>query len=465
MFDTLADKLQSTLGDLRGRGTLDEETISRAMREVRLALLEADVNFNVVREFVAHVRERATGQDVQKSLTPGQQVVKIVHEELTALMGAGSSQLAFSPRPPTTVLLAGLQGSGKTTAAGKLALLLQKDGRLPALVAADLQRPAAIDQLIQLGNQVGVPVYAEERRDPVKAVREGIDRARAEERDVVILDTAGRLHIDEPLMEELAAVRREAKPTNVLLVLDAMTGQEAVNVAQAFQERIDFDGVLMTKLDGDARGGAALSVKAVTGRPIKLASVGEKLDALEWFHPDRMAGRILGMGDVLTLIERAEAAVADDEKEELERRMLAGEFSFDDFLKSYKMLRRMGPLQGVLKLIPGLGKQLEGLDQVDERELARVEAIILSMTPHERRVPHVIDASRRRRIAAGSGTSVQQVNQLIEARKQMAKMMKMMGSGKLPALPGTGAPVANGKPRPSATRKSSSKRKKKAKKR
>ena len=458
MFDALSDKLQSALGDLRGRGVLDEEAISRAMREVRLALLEADVNLEIAREFVAHVRERALGQDVLKSLTPGQQVVKIVHDELTALMGSGSSQLAFSPRPPTTILLAGLQGSGKTTAAGKLALLLQKDGKKPALVAADLQRPAAIEQLVQLGAQVGVPVYAEERSDPVKAVRDGIERAKADGRDVVILDTAGRLHVDEALMEELAAVRREAKPTNVLLVLDAMTGQEAVNVAKAFQERIDFDGVLMTKLDGDARGGAALSVKHVTGRPIKLASVGEKLDALEWFHPDRMASRILGMGDVLTLIERAEAAVDGDEKEELERRMMKGEFSFDDFLKSYKMLRRMGPLQGVLKMIPGLGKQMEGIDQVDERQLARVEAIILSMTPHERRVPHVIDGSRRKRIAAGSGSTVTQVNQLLEARKQMAKMMKMMGSGKMPQIPG----AAPAKPRPSATRKASSKRKKKA---
>jgi signal recognition particle subunit SRP54 len=466
MFDTLSDKLQSALGDLRGRGTLDDETISRAMREVRLALLEADVNFEVVKQFVGQVRERALGQDVQKSLTPGQQVVKIVHDELTELMGSGSSKLAFSPRPPTTILLAGLQGSGKTTAAGKLALLLQKDGKRPALVAADLQRPAAIEQLIQLGTQVGVPVYADERADPVKAVRDGIERAKADDRDVVILDTAGRLQIDEPLMEELAAIRREAKPTNVLLVLDAMTGQEAVNVAQAFQERVEFDGVVMTKLDGDARGGAALSVKAITGKPIKLASVGEKLDQLEWFHPDRMASRILGMGDVLTLIERAEAAGADEDTEELERRMMKGEFSFDDFLKSYKMLRKMGPLQGVLKMIPGLGKQLDGLDQVNDKELGRVEAIILSMTPHERRVPHVIDGSRRKRIAAGSGTTVTQVNQLIEARKQMAKMMKSMGSGKMPQIPNMGGaqmPAMNGKPRPSATRKSSSKRKKKAK--
>ena len=326
LFDTLADKLQSALGDLRGRGVLDDEAVSRAMREVRLALLEADVNFDVVRQFVAQVRERAVGEDVRKSLTPGQQVVKIVHEELTELMGSGDSRLAFSPRPPTTILLAGLQGSGKTTAAAKLALLLRNEGRKPALVAADLQRPAAIDQLVQLGAQVGVPVYAEERGDPVEAVRAGIERAREDGRDVVVLDTAGRLHVDEALMEELAAVRREAKPTNVLLVLDAMTGQEAVNVARAFQERIDFDGVLMTKLDGDARGGAALSVRAVTGRPIKLASVGEKLDALEWFHADRMASRILGMGDVLTLIERAEAAIEEEEKDELEQRMMKGEF-------------------------------------------------------------------------------------------------------------------------------------------
>jgi signal recognition particle subunit SRP54 len=461
MFDALTEKLQSALGDLRGRGILDEEAVSRAMREVRLALLEADVNFGVVKEFVAHVRERALGEDVRKSLTPGQQVVKIVHEELTELLGSSDSRLAFSPRPPTTILLAGLQGSGKTTAAAKLARLLREEGKRPALVAADLQRPAAIDQLRQLGAELDVPVYAEERRDPVKAVRDGIERATTDGRDVVILDTAGRLHVDEPLMEELAAVRNEAKPTNVLLVLDAMTGQEAVNVAQAFQERIDFDGVVLTKLDGDARGGAALSVRAVTGRPIKLASTGEKLDALEWFHPDRMASRILGMGDVLTLIERAEAAIEEDEKEELEKRMLKGEFSFDDFLQSYKMLRRMGPLQGVLKMIPGLGKQLEGLDDVDERQLKRVEGMILSMTPHERRVPHVIDGSRRQRIAAGSGTTVAQVNQLLESRKQMAKMMKLMGSGKMPGVP----TMPGAKPKPSATRKASSKRKKKKAKR
>src|SRR6476620_6299961 len=463
MFDALSEKLQSALGDLRGRGVLDDEAISRAMREVRLALLEADVNFGVVKEFVARVRGRALGEDVQKSLSPGQQVVKIVHEELTELLGSSDSRLAFSQRPPTTILLAGLQGSGKTTAAGKLALLLSKEGKKPALVAADLQRPAAIDQLVQLGEQVGVPVYASERSDPVKAVHDGVEQANVDGRDVVILDTAGRLHVDEELMEELAAVRREAKPTNVLLVLDAMTGQEAVNVAQAFQERIDFDGVVLTKLDGDARGGAALSVKAVTGKPIKLVSVGEKVDQLEYFHPDRMASRILGMGDVLSLIEKDEAAVEEDEREELERRMMQGEFTFDDFLKSYKMLRRMGPLQGVMKLIPGLGNQLEGLDQVDEKQLARVEAVILSMTPRERALPHVIDSSRRQRIARGSGTDVQKVNQLLEARKQMAKVMKQMKSGKMPALPGLEAPGAPNGARAATARKTKSKRKKKKK--
>jgi signal recognition particle subunit SRP54 len=456
VFDTLSDRLQVALGDLRKQGKLDDEAISSAMREIRLALLEADVNFQVVKDFVGRVRERASGEEVLKSLTPGQQVVKIVHEELTALMGSGDSRLAFTGRPPTVILLAGLQGSGKTTAAAKLALLLRKEGKQPELVAADLQRPAAIDQLEQLGRQIQVPVHSAERSDPVKATREGIASA---EGDVVIVDTAGRLHIDEPLMEELAAVRNEAKPTNVLLVLDAMTGQEAVSVAQAFQERVDFDGVVLTKLDGDARGGAALSVKAVTGKPIKLVSVGEKVDQLEYFHPDRMASRILGMGDVLSLIEKAEAAVEEDEREELERRMLKGEFSFDDFLKSYKMLRRMGPLQGVLKLIPGLGNQLEGLDQVDEKQLARVEGIILSMTPRERALPHIIDVSRRQRIARGSGSDLQQVNQLLEARKQMAKVMKQMQGGKMPSLAGLQAP-ANGE-RAATARKTKSKRKKK----
>jgi signal recognition particle subunit SRP54 len=434
MFDTLSDKLQHALGDLRSRGKLDEEAISRAMREIRLALLEADVNLVVVKQFVAAVKERALGQDVTRSLTPGQQVVKIVHEELTELMGAGSSRLAFSGTSPTVILLAGLQGSGKTTAAAKLALLLRKEGKKPGLVAADLQRPAAIDQLEQLGRQIQIPVYREDTKDPVVAARKGLQRAQADDRDVVIVDTAGRLHVDEPLMEELASVRKATRPTNVLLVLDAMTGQEAVTVATAFQERIDFDGVVLTKLDGDARGGAALSVKAVTGKPVKLASVGEKVDQLEWFHPDRMASRILGMGDVLTLIEKAEAAVEADDQAELEKRMLAGEFSFDDFLASMRMLKKMGPLQGVLKMIPGLGKQLQGVD-VDEKQMARVEAIVLSMTAAERRMPHLINGSRRLRIAEGSGQTIQDVNKLLSARKQMEKMMKQMGKGKMPTFP------------------------------
>ena len=376
-------------------------------------------------------------------------------------MGAGDSRLALAGRPPTVILLAGLQGSGKTTAAAKLALLLRKEGRKPGLVAADLQRPAAIDQLEQLGRELQVPVFSEERADPVAAAAQGLERARAEGLDTVILDTAGRLHVDEALMDELAAVRDATRPTNVLLVLDAMTGQDAVRVAEAFAERVAFDGVVLTKLDGDARGGAALSVKAVTGKPIKLASVGERLDQLEYFHPDRMASRILGMGDVLSLIEKAEAAVEDDERVEMERRMMQGEFTFDDFLRSYKMLRRMGPLQGILKMIPGLGKQLEGIDDVDEKQLGRVEAIVLSMTPKERRLPHVIDGSRRKRIAAGSGTTVEQVNQLLEARKQMAKMMKQLGKGKMPALPGQ--PQGQNGPTRSATKKKKSKRKKKPK--
>jgi signal recognition particle subunit SRP54 len=432
VFDALSDRLQAALHDVRGRGKLDEESISRAMREIRLALLEADVNFKVVKDFVARVRERALGADVTKSLTPGQEVVRIVHEELTALMGSGGSKLAFASRPPTVILLAGLQGSGKTTTAAKLALLLRKEGHSPALVAADLARPAAVDQLEQLGRELQIPVFTAE--DPVTAVTSGIDQARSQGKDVVILDTAGRLHVDEALMEELAAVRNASKPTNVLLVLDAMTGQEAVSVAEAFQERVAFDGVVLTKLDGDARGGAALSVKAVTGKPIKLASIGEKLDQIEYFHPDRMASRILGMGDVLTLIEKAEQAADEDEQARLEQQFMAGEFTFDDFLASYKMLRRMGPLKGVLSMLPGVGKQLQGID-VNEKDMGRVEAIVLSMTPQERRLPHVIDGSRRKRIAAGSGTSVQQVNQLLSARKQMQKMMKQMKKGKMPGLP------------------------------
>jgi signal recognition particle subunit SRP54 len=444
MFDSLSDRLQGVLGDLRKRGALDEEQVAKAMREIRLALLEADVNLEVVREFVAQVRERALGQDVLKSLTPGQQVVKIVHEELTELMGAGASGLAFAGRAPTVILLAGLQGSGKTTAAAKLALFLRKEKKKPFLVAADLQRPAAIDQLDQLGEQIQVPVHTRrDTQDPVAVAREGIEECARQGCDVAIVDTAGRLHIDEEMMAQLASVRDAVKPHDVLLVLDAMTGQEAVTVAEAFLERVAFDGVLMTKLDGDARGGAALSVKAVTGKPIKLVSVGEKLDQLELFHPERMASRILGMGDVLSLIERAEQAVAADEQAEMEERMMRGQFSFEDFLRAYKMMRRMGSMKGLLGMIPGLGGRLEGAD-VDEKQLARVEAVVLSMTTEERRRPQMIDGKRRLRIAAGSGTTVQQVNQVLEMRRQMERMLKQMRSGgKMPMpLSGGTAPPA-----------------------
>jgi signal recognition particle subunit SRP54 len=466
VFDTLSDRLGGVLGDLRKRGRLDEEAISRAMREIRLALLEADVNLDVVRGFVDRVRERALGEEVLKSLTPGQQVVKVVHEELTELMGSDAAELDLGRH--SVILLAGLQGSGKTTAAAKLALRLKGQGRRPGLVAADLQRPAAIDQLEQLGAQIGVPVYRTDTQDPVEATRAGLERARGDRLDAVIVDTAGRLQVDAELMNELERVRDVAIPTDALLVLDAMTGQQAVEVATAFQERIDFDGVILTKLDGDARGGAALSVRFVTGRPIMFASTGEKLDTLEVFHPDRMSSRILGMGDVLTLIERAEQAVSEDEQATMEARMRKGQFTFDDFLQAQKMLRRMGPLQGVLKLMPGIGQQLSGLD-VDEGRLKRVEAIVLSMTPRERALPHSIDGHRRRRIAAGSGTTVRDVNQLLEARKMMEKMMQQMGKGKLPALPGLdgiagGPPAAAGGLQPglvrrSATKKKSSKRK------
>ncbi|MFN8186999.1 MAG: signal recognition particle protein [Gaiellales bacterium] len=435
MFDSLSDRLQSVLGGLRNRGVLSEEDLEQALREIRLALLEADVNFRVVKDFLARVKARALGVEVTKSLTPGQQVVKIVNEELTALMGQGSSKLAFSGRPPTVILLCGLQGSGKTTATAKLALLLRKkEGKAPAVAACDLQRPAAIEQLSELGRQIQVPVYRrDDTKDAVEVARWALEQAKAQGRDVLIVDTAGRLHVDEELMDELVQVRGAVKPHNILLVLDSMTGQDAVNVAEAFAERIEFDGVVLTKLDGDARGGAALSVKAVTGKPIKFASTGEKLHELDEFHPDRMASRILGMGDVLTLIERAEEAADVDEQAELEARMRAGVFTFEDFLKSYDMMKKMGPLTSVLNLVPGMRKQMQGMD-VNDHAVEWARAIVLSMTPEERRRPELINGSRRGRIARGSGTSVQQVNQLLNGRKQMEKMMKQLGKGKMPNL-------------------------------
>jgi signal recognition particle subunit SRP54 len=436
MFESLSDRLSGTLDGLRKKGRLSEEDIDKAMREIRLALLEADVNFRVVREFVAKVKERALGEEVLGSLTPGQQVVKIVHEELAALMGQAGTKLSFSNRPPTVILMAGLQGSGKTTAAGKLARLLAKQKRSPAMVACDVYRPAAVQQLQTLGRSLNVPVYERGTdADPVEIAAWGVEQARAQGRDVVIVDTAGRLHIDEALMAELVRIRDRVRPHNILLVLDSMTGQEAVTIAERFSEAVDYDGVILTKLDGDARGGAALSVRAVTGKPIKFVSVGEKLDQLEEFHPDRLASRILGMGDVLSLIERAQEQFDEDQAAEMEAKLRRADFTLDDFLTQIRQVRRMGSLKGLLGMLPGVGRQLKNM-QVDERQLDRVEAIILSMTPAERRNPKIIDGSRRRRIAAGSGTNVQAVNQLLQQFRQMQKMLKQVSRGKVPQFPG-----------------------------
>ena len=441
MFDALSERLQNVFNDLRGHGKLSAEDIDAAMREIRLALLEADVNFKVVRTFVAQVKERALGAEVMTSLTPAQQVVKIVNEELTTLMGAGDSRLAFSGKPPTVILLAGLQGSGKTTTAAKLAQLLKKEGKRPVLVAADVYRPAAIDQLVTLAGRVQVPVHAPGADvDPVEIARGGVAVAR-EKGDVAIIDTAGRLHVDDELMGELVRIRDTIKPHNVLLVVDAMTGQDAVNAAEAFRESVDIDGVVLTKLDGDARGGAALSVRAVTGKPIKFVSTGEKLGDFEVFHPDRMASRILGMGDVLSLIERAEESLDEQKAAEMEARLRRAEFTFDDFLENIKQVRKMGSLSSIIGMLPGASamKQLKDV-QVDDRQLDRIEAMIFSMTPQERRHPDVISGSRRQRIARGSGVKVQDVNQLMKQYREMQKMVRMFSSGKMKGfkLPGMG---------------------------
>jgi len=438
MFDSLSDRLNGTLDGLRGKGKLSEDDINKAMREIRLALLEADVNFAVVRDFVAKVKERAMGAEVLESLTPGQQVIKIVHEELTSLMGTSGAKLSFSNRPPTVILLAGLQGSGKTTAAGKLARLLAKQKKTPALVAADVYRPAAIQQLQTLGKSLQVPVFERGTADPVETAAWGIEQAKAQGRDVVIVDTAGRLSIDQEMMDELVRIKQKVKPHDVVLVLDSMTGQDAVATAEAFRDAVDYDGVILTKLDGDARGGAALAVRAVTGKPILYTSVGEKLDQLEEFHPERMASRILGMGDVMSLIERAQEEFDEKQAADMEAQLRRGEFTLEDFLDQLRMVRKMTRGQGMaglLGMLPGVGRQLKNM-KVDERQVDRVEAIILSMTPYERRNPKLIDGSRRRRIAAGSGTNVQTVNQLLGQFKQMQKMMKQVGKGKMPQFPG-----------------------------
>jgi signal recognition particle subunit SRP54 len=440
MFDSLAEKLQETLADVRRRGTLTEEDVDAAMREIRLALLEADVNFKVVRQFTAQLKERCLEADVIGGLNPGQQVVKIVAEELTGLMGGpptgAAAGLSFSPRPPTVILMAGLQGSGKTTATAKLARYLREEHSSTVAVAAcDVYRPAAVEQLVKVGAQAGAEVYEQgTERDPVEIATWALGRAREEGKDVLIVDTSGRLHVDEQLMAELVRIRDAVKPHSVLLVVDAMTGQDAVNVAESFAEAVQFDGVIMSKLDGDARGGAALSVKAVTGKPILFASTGEKLDQFERFHPDRMAQRILGMGDVLSLIEKAEQQFDESDALALERKLRRNEFGLDDFLDQLKMVRKMGPLTSILGMIPGFaGHQLQNM-KVDERELDRIQAIILSMTPEERRRPELIKGSRRLRIARGSGTNVQQVNKLVKQFGQMRKVMRQVGRGKMPDI-------------------------------
>ena len=436
MFDTLSERLQSALADVRGRGHLTEDDVNKAMRQIRLALLEADVNFHVVKDFTSAVKERALGAEVREALDPGQQVVKLVDEELTKLMGGAGRDLVFASKPPTVILMAGLQGSGKTTACGKLARHLREEHGLDvALAACDVYRPAAVDQLVKVGGQVGATVYEQGTgRDPVDIAEWALGRARSEERDVLIVDTSGRLHIDEELMDELAKIKKRTKPHDVLLVVDAMTGQDAVNVAERFAEVANFDGVVMTKLDGDARGGAALSVKAVTGKPILYASTGEKLDAFERFHPDRMAQRILGMGDILTLAEKAEREFDEKRAQELEEKIRKQQFTLDDFLEQLQQVRRMGPIGNILKMLPGVGGMGLGNVKVDEREIDRLQAIITSMTPEERANPAILNGSRRRRIARGSGTNVQAVNQLVKQFGQMQKMMRQLAQGKMPSL-------------------------------
>ncbi|MFA9444750.1 signal recognition particle protein [Egicoccus sp. AB-alg6-2] len=424
MFDALSTKLEAALDRVRGRGRLDEATVDATLKEIRLALLEADVNFKVVKGIVERLRERLVGEEVSKALNPAQQVIKAVSDELERALGGASAGLELKGKP-AVILLAGLQGSGKTTAAGKLAALLKSKGRHPMLVACDLQRPAAVQQLKINADRVGVHVYAPVTSgDPVPVARDSIAKARETGCDVVIVDTAGRLHVDEELMGQAAAIREAVQPDETLFVIDAMIGQEAVNVAKAFLDSVGFDGVILSKLDGDARGGAALSVREVTGKPIKFASIGEKMEDFEAFHPDRMASRILGMGDVMTLIEKAEATYSEHEAAQAEQALLSGEFTLEDFLQQMQMLKRMGPLQGLLGMMPGMGKQLKDVD-VDDRQVARIEAIIQSMTPKERREPKLLNGRRRKRIAAGSGTSVQEVNRLV---KQFAEVQKLMKS-------------------------------------
>ena len=430
-FEGLADRLQGTIQKIRGKGKVNESDVKEMMREVRLALLEADVNFKVVKDFVKRVSERAVGQEVLKSLTPGQQVIKVVQEELTALMGGEQSKIAVANRPPTVILMVGLQGAGKTTTTGKLANLLRKKyNRKPLLVAADIYRPAAIKQLETLGKQLDMPVFSlGDQVSPVEIAKQAIAKAKEEHHDYVLIDTAGRLHIDEALMTELEDVKEVAKPDEIFLVVDSMTGQSAVDVAESFNNQLGLTGVVLTKLDGDTRGGAALSIRAVTNTPIKFVGMGEKLDALEVFHPERMASRILGMGDVLTLIEKAQSNVDQEKAKELEKKFRTQTFTFDDFLEQLGQVRNLGPLDDLIKMLPGANK-MKGLNNIsiDEKQIGHVEAIIKSMTKAEKEHPEIINASRRKRIAKGSGTSIQEVNRLLKQFEEMKKMMKQMTS-------------------------------------
>ena len=451
-FEGLTDKLSNAFKKLKNKGKLTESDVKEAMREVRLALLEADVNYKIAKDFTNKVAERAIGQDVMESLTPAQMVIKIVDEELTSLMGGEGSRIEFASKPPTVIMMCGLQGSGKTTHSAKLALMLKKQNRRPLLVACDIYRPAAIDQLKVVGEKAGVPVFEMGTENPVKIAKKAISHAKDYGNDVVILDTAGRLHIDEMLMNELKDVKAEVNPDEILLVIDSMTGQDAVNVAKSFNELLDITGVILTKLDGDTRGGAALSVKAVTGRPIKFAGIGEKLEDLEVFHPDRMASRILGMGDVLTLIEDAEAKLDQKQAEEIAQKMMNNKLDFNDLNSQFEQIKKLGPIKGILSKLPGIGNKLDDVD-IDDRQIDWIQAIIYSMTPAERSNPSLLNPSRKRRIAAGSGRSVEEVNRLIKQLDQMQKMMKQMNpkgkNGKkrrMKNLPGLGGMPMGGMP-------------------
>jgi signal recognition particle subunit SRP54 len=432
LFEGLSEKLQETVRKFRGKGRVTDKDVKDMMREIRLALLEADVNYRVVKDFVSKVSERAVGQDVLESLTPGQQVIKIVHEELVNLMGEKPSKIAFASTPPSIYMMVGLQGSGKTTTSGKLASYLRKQGRNPLLVACDVYRPAAVKQLQVVGNQLGIPVFSsEESSDPVNIAKKAVEHAKAKLFDTVIIDTAGRLHIDEELMEELNQIKLSVRPTEILLVIDSMTGQDAVNVAESFDQKLGVDGLILTKLDSDTRGGAALSAKAVTGKPVKFAGTGEKLNDLEPFYPDRMASRILGMGDVLSLIEKAQEAFDEKKALEMEKKLRTQQFTLDDFLDQMQQVKKMGPLNQVLGMLPGMNPKIMKNIDVDEKRIRRVEAIIMSMTPQERNDPSIINASRRRRIASGSGTTIQEVNSLLKQFEEMKKLFKMMsGAGR-----------------------------------